>query len=207
MTNINSTDNDERCLDGGFNPWYCAGPQGPQGAMGLRGPTGSSGSTGTAGSTGPTGATGPTGSTGPTGPTGSRLASYGYFYSTGTRNVNQTGTVPFLNISTQVGGISRILNDTILLSAVGAYETAYTVSVQQTPTASTWGLQLNSLILPDSIFGSEPTGVNVNGQIIFGVTLPNSTLQLLNLTPTTLTISGAALPNNVSSSLEIQQIN
>ncbi|MFZ5953475.1 MAG: hypothetical protein ACOYT8_00065 [Candidatus Dependentiae bacterium] len=175
--------------DTGFTGF--TGPQGAFGALGASGNTGNTGSTGFTGFTGPTGARGPsvvgsagaTGNTGATGPDGAPLSplAYAMFLITGgTGVVVPLGSpVPFADsIPTVPVGLS-VAGGVVTIANTGTYEITF-ISTNILG-ASRWSLFVNGVQDTSFNFGNPNNFSQAYGQGILTVTVPNTTVSLVNI--------------------------
>lgn len=137
-----------------------------------------------------TGAAGDPGPTGPTGPQGAEAlitmsSAYGNFYlipDEGSLPLNDSDPVPF-NHSTISFNVNLFTPDTITFALAGDYLVTFAVS----PAISTvMKLTLNGVDIPGSYTSIDPGGVGGEDffynpiSVMFNVSTPGSTLQLIN---------------------------
>lgn len=175
-------------LQGSTGP---AGPVGPIGPIGVTGPTGL---TGPVGSLGPVGPVGPTGLTGPVGPQGipGGIIDYAYLYNTDQLILQTNSPAQFSNPLVLSSGITYSSGNITLVNP-GLYSVYFNVQPSQ---PSSFALFLNSVVLPGSIYNT------ISGQMIVTVPINNMILNLVNVSPTNVTIpqilNGAQLVVNTS---------
>lgn len=203
------------------------GPKGTAGSAGVTGPTGPG--TGSTGATGPTGVTGPccTGATGPTGtqgrvgesggpgatgPTGLAGVSgdYSLFFALmpgdNTETIAVGAAVEFPQDGPTTGVITRTSTSTFNLPAVGTYEVAWQVSIDEPGQLE---LAIGGAGLPDTVVGRATGTSQIVGDTLITTSVPNSILSVINplgnSTALTVTpIAGGA--NAVSATLVIRRL-
>jgi len=192
-----------------------AGPSGSAGAAGATGPAGSTGSTGSTGPTGPSGPTGPAGSTGPTGPAGptgpsGTIAFSDFFALMPPDNATTVGVGADVifpqNGPSSSSSITRINGSVFNLAAIGTYQVAFQVSVNEPGQLI---LRLNGADLAYTVVGRATGTSQIAGMSLVQTTLVNSLLTVSNpagnSTALTITpLAGGASP--VSAHLVITQI-
>ena len=162
-------------------PQGTTGPQGPQGIQGSPGPQGIQGETGPQGSpgpqgiqgeTGPQGPPGPqgiqgeTGATGPQGPAGG-LSEFGYIYNLDAQVVALEADVNFSTNGLLTAGILHAPGSpTIQMTNAGIYEVTFSVSGTE---PNQFGLFLNGVLVPGTIYGSGAGTQQNTGQAIFAI--------------------------------------
>jgi BclB C-terminal domain-containing protein len=156
------------------------GLTGPTGADGVQGPTGNDGATGPQGATGLQGPTGNNGATGAAGPTGSP-AEFADFYALMPPNNAATvapGTaVEFPNVGAASGTITGLSASTFNIAEVGNYMVYFQVSVDE---AGQLGLQLNGILLSNTIVGRATGTSQISGTFIISTVVTNSTIAVIN---------------------------
>jgi BclB C-terminal domain-containing protein len=156
------------------------GLTGPTGADGVQGPTGNDGATGPQGATGLQGPTGNNGATGAAGPTGSP-ADFADFYALMPPNNAATvapGTaVEFPNVGAASGTITGLSASTFNIAEVGNYMVYFQVSVDE---AGQLGLQLNGILLSNTIVGRATGTSQISGTFIISTVVTNSTIAVIN---------------------------
>ncbi len=146
----------------------------------MQGPTGNDGATGPQGATGLQGPTGNNGATGAAGPTGSP-AEFADFYALMPPNNAATvapGTaVEFPNVGAASGTITGLSASTFNIAEVGNYMVYFQVSVDE---AGQLGLQLNGILLSNTIVGRATGTSQISGTFIISTVVTNSTIAVIN---------------------------
>jgi hypothetical protein len=160
-----------------------AGAVGPAGVPGATGPIGLTGLTGAAGATGPTGLTGLTGATGATGAPGSSgiLGFADFFALMPPDNFATVGVgtdVSFPQDGPSSGGaIARTSPSGFNLAAIGTYQVAFQVSVDE---AGQLTLTLNGADLAYTVIGRATGTSQIAGLALVTTTTVNSVLTVRN---------------------------
>jgi hypothetical protein len=195
----------------GYQPPSRKGPTGPAGPTGPTGP--GVGATGATGSQGPTGPIGPTGATGP-------IATLGYaqFYGvSGSFGLPDYPTMigvgqpfPFPE-NGPVGGTTPITrqfpsSSAFILPATGIYRVSWQISLSESNQVQ---LVLNGIPLSPSGLGTtgQATGFNQNMNTMTIQATAGDVLQLLNVSPTSVTVTPLAGGSNpVAATLSITRL-
>jgi hypothetical protein len=135
------------------------------------------------------------------------IPNYAYIYNTGSQAVSTLVPVSFVTNGPIAGGITHApSSDSITIGIAGTYQVIFIIIAQNT---CQFGLFLNGVVLPDSIYGSGQTLVGVSGQVIF---LANAgdvlTLRNYSSVPSVanLPITAGGSQINVNASISIVQL-
>jgi hypothetical protein len=142
---------------------------------------------------------------GPIGPPAT--PNYAYIYNTGSQDVSVSASILFATNGPITSGIFHAPSSgSIIITVAGTYQVIFIIT---TTLSSQFGLFLNGVVLPDSIYGSGTTLTGPPGQVILSANV-GDVLTVCNYSSVpsvaNLPISAGGTQINVNASISIVQL-